>query len=774
MPPKLERLPPPAYAGRYFALSERKTTGAYDDQQPRAKRRKVMDGNQNYMERPLMSFPATSMAAFTFGCIHRHYDVDGSIPSRALTEAGDSPRSDPIASMGMLRRVPAEVRDEIFRYLLLWSHDIRVLRVWSLVYPRTRPRLSLSLLRTCEVFRRQGIRILYGENRFEYLIRDPAETDDAAMSYSMAHVFENCNLHIDRYGHLIRHIRIIVEANRMSPRHIECFVRSVAKFGPNNSLLVPANLRSVTIEVPAVTQRDLDGYFAYGGITIGDDDDGDATRNPRDVPIRRFFNDRAVDALEKLNTQFIRILAADRRGRSFEYVIDMRYHVGDRRRKRRSSRLIGMSRSAKTNKDDDVAGDVVMRHTREKLTRAAILHLRNLPFALELLALYPRRAVYMWRLWDFAAPAAKPVNDDETVSLPDDFRETSDPASQATRRGHLTERLLERDASEDEEDVSMKGNDAAGVAVPSARSLLTAKPRSSSDFVQILERVQKEAKQLRVGAAPELTVAPIATTSLPRPPKASHNSNNNSLPPAPVAPKPSSKPTPAKLPTDRIAGPTTTTTKPENTPSSTPLARPSTPATADANPAPNPNPNPIGSAEQETHLARIQARTARAEPAVAESRALRAKQAKKVALQKAKEAVSRTQSQSEEEKDAAMRAMREAEAAYQHASLECERARNYTESVARRRREEEEEEGKRRRGRGRGVRTLPLRRKACVAQTQTQEGAQEEAMQPAPREGNDNDNTRPRELKQQQQQQEETTKPEQSQIQRLEAEEPSR
>ena len=486
MPPKrprLERPPLEMYKNKFFALSERKTTGAYDDQQPNTKRRKTDGGRKHYMERPAsMLFPATSMAALTFG----RYEASIMMP-RALRGAS---KKDPIASTGELGRLPTEVRDVIFRHMLLSPKEISLLRGWSLVFPRDCPKLELALIRTCEVFRRQGLRILYGENRFVYRNRDPNERHDAT-PWVLEKVFKHSHFPIDRYGHLIRYIRINVEHNRMGRDHRDNFARSLAKFGPKSNILCAANLHTVTIEVPVMTLQDI--ADRNGAI--------DAVANPSDVPIRRFFNKSAIEALEQLNTKFIHILAIDKQNRNLETVIDMRYYMSHKRRKRR----LGRYPEANYDEDDDkFAGDELMKHKREELTRASLIHLRNSPMSLEFLARYPQNAIYKWKLWNFAAPIPKPPARD--ISLSDKFGESSsiislrsevtpseDPATREnTSPGNLSVEDLERIYSESTE---LAGSDHARQTILDPDSL---PPLSTLKFMQNVNLERKAAKNLRL------------------------------------------------------------------------------------------------------------------------------------------------------------------------------------------------------------------------------------------------------------------------------------
>lgn len=223
---------------------------------------------------------------------------------------------DPVAAMGLFTRLPTEVRDMIFRNLLVYHRDIRVLRGWSLVFPRSRPNLETNLLRVCRVFHRQSIRILYSENTFLYLNRDPSawksDTDIV-----IQHVYDRGHIPIDKYGHLIRRIKIVVEANRMQQHDSRVNLpNALQKFLPGQGGVdLPAQLHTITIELPAQTRRMLGMADNIG-------------TNRSDVPICSWFRQGSsvLNALQTLNCQFISILAYNHRNEYFEVLIDRRAH----------------------------------------------------------------------------------------------------------------------------------------------------------------------------------------------------------------------------------------------------------------------------------------------------------------------------------------------------------------------------------------------------------------------------------------------------------------
>ncbi|SPN97253.1 uncharacterized protein DNG_00767 [Cephalotrichum gorgonifer] len=78
--------------------------------------------------------------------------------------------------------LPTEVRLMIYRHLLISDDPIKVHSGWAIVYRHQRNRASFdtTVLRTCRICFAEGVRVLYGENEFEYLIRDAAPVQEAS------------------------------------------------------------------------------------------------------------------------------------------------------------------------------------------------------------------------------------------------------------------------------------------------------------------------------------------------------------------------------------------------------------------------------------------------------------------------------------------------------------------------------------------------------------------------------------------------------------------
>jgi hypothetical protein len=261
-------------------------------------------------------------------------------------------------AMGAFSKLSAEVRDDIFRFLLVSHRNIRVLREWSLIYPRHRPGLYPSLLRVCQVFYRQGIRILYGENTFLYLNRDPwnARADTGTV---LKKIYENCNIPIDKHGHLIRNITVVAEANRTHLVHNrDNLSEALQKFIPGGDLIAPAQLRMVTLKIPAMNRRELNMEM----LNATDDED---------VPYADYLrvDTSLFRALDLLDCQFIRIVAYDRSGSQYETTIDRRPHF--------------TQLDANAGHKDIWARDVIMLKARKEHAQSSRARLNTIWFWLE-------------------------------------------------------------------------------------------------------------------------------------------------------------------------------------------------------------------------------------------------------------------------------------------------------------------------------------------------------------------------------------------------------
>ncbi|KAI1117290.1 hypothetical protein F5Y14DRAFT_377432 [Nemania sp. NC0429] len=340
---------------------------------------------------------------------------------------GTAPRDqDPVTAMGDFAKLPFEIRDEILRYLVLWPEDMVVFAGWELVYPRSRPRLDLSILYTCRVMRDQGLRILFGENVFHYDLRDPATSHEHTYPV-LEKVFEKCKVPMKEYGHLIRHIKVKVDRNRFDLSHDRCFFEdAILKFLPGRGLSQAVNLHTVTLEVSAVAVRHLNSPSK--------------TRGCDDVPICQYLRrgSRISNALLKLRVQWVRVLAWDRFQKRWETNVDMRHFVQYEQMKLEHNTLNNKCGTPDGDNDQSVLGDKVpaissMEELSAQRARKAMAGLHSLDWRIQGLAVNPDRAIGQLGLWQ---PASPNMNGKYSFSrgLPSNFRDPSTPTLPRRRR----------------------------------------------------------------------------------------------------------------------------------------------------------------------------------------------------------------------------------------------------------------------------------------------------------------------------------------------------
>lgn len=180
-------------------------------------------------------------------------------------------------------RLPIEIRNKIYQLILVAHHPIRVQQGWSTVYPRTRPRVTTSILRVSKMVRREATNVLYGDNTFLYLLRETAspprdneivvqhplaaaenplsehqDSDDDEYNCDELAVGFNHNADVDidipRVGHKFRHIVIVAEPNRSEIGYLHSMANAINVFRQ----LKPIRPRIHTITIEITPTRDAD------------------------------------------------------------------------------------------------------------------------------------------------------------------------------------------------------------------------------------------------------------------------------------------------------------------------------------------------------------------------------------------------------------------------------------------------------------------------------------------------------------------------------------
>ncbi|KAK1673485.1 hypothetical protein BDP55DRAFT_556341 [Colletotrichum godetiae] len=352
---KKERTPKPAEATVVIAGHKRTITVAEEDSnddgtiQP-IKRRRV-GGNIN---------------AHDYHAARAKSSRYSSILSRTATPESE-PEPEPESRTCPFFRIPLEIREDIYKYILVADEPIRVRQGWSAVYPRNRPGIPTDLLLSCRQVRREALNTLYGENTFLYLLRDAAEppalnaqgeneivvqhplandalsdyeadsayeySDDddrlPASSSSLGNNYKGTEIDVRRFGHKFRKLMIVAEPNRAEASYRLSMANAINVF----RLLRPIRPRIHTLTIDITPQRDP---------------------GTGDLSFLDFFerSSEVVRTLRGLPCQFIEILVNTGRGQE-KIRLNMKYAANIRRAKRgekdlwRDDQVMQSYRSAK-------------------------------------------------------------------------------------------------------------------------------------------------------------------------------------------------------------------------------------------------------------------------------------------------------------------------------------------------------------------------------------------------------------------------------------------
>jgi hypothetical protein len=411
----------------------------------------------------------------------------------------------PIVAMGIFATLPAEIRDEILRYTLLWPQDIAVFSGWSRVFPRSRPHMDLSILYTCQVLRHQGLRILFGENTFVYDLRDPAASDSDTKQV-LESVFAKSVVPINEYGHLMRHVKIKANRNRLHcPEHRQNFENAILKFLPGHGLVSPPNLHTLTLEVPAVSKEDLNEL---------DWEDG-----PHEVPIWEYLQKDSIvmDALFKIRLQFLRVVARDKYDQCWEAVLDLRYYAKDEQMRLEYAALSKDGRKNTADGADDPAARPDYRpkdiEAMEKLwdhrVEKTIVTLHDLAWRIEGLAIAPDPAVDELGLWT-PVTAPDPKDRSTLLSLPSNWRE---PPYHSTRSSMRTRSMSVTSLASEAPKKKKRKPKTKTKAYANPKKTFGARDLAKQAPLLQAQKCMQEESETELGAGGMLTVGRLASLS---------------------------------------------------------------------------------------------------------------------------------------------------------------------------------------------------------------------------------------------------------------------
>lgn len=182
------------------------------------------------------------------------------VPPAQLLRFSPRPVQRPDIPMGFcfLINMPPEIMDMIFKDLLLAADPIQVLHGWAKLYQRQRSNLHPAILCTCEKISKQGIKFLYGQNVFRYMVRDRAQSGAFPM-FSQ-------DINVEKYVPSFKKLELKIERSRTERAYCTSLANAI-------QLLIThrADLHTLVLDVSPVVEGDTlstVGYFYQNGEII--------------------------------------------------------------------------------------------------------------------------------------------------------------------------------------------------------------------------------------------------------------------------------------------------------------------------------------------------------------------------------------------------------------------------------------------------------------------------------------------------------------------------
>ncbi|KAK4155452.1 hypothetical protein C8A00DRAFT_13501 [Chaetomidium leptoderma] len=239
-----------------------------------------------------------------------------------------------VESMTHFFTLATEIRDKIYRHLLVSQTPINVHHLWTELARRSSRRrgtrsddvdttIDARILTACRQTAVEGTRILYSENTFLYLLRDPSETVEnvgsggrrSQRNAARGQREREGTINLARYGHLIRHMAIELEPNRTDTSYAKLMcaaLETLAPAGGGSPLLPspprplcgPIHLHTLTLTVSPLFESSQRAVRAPGP---GNQDV--LIHEGRFLSVVGFFSRGApvLKALQRLNVDFLRL-----------------------------------------------------------------------------------------------------------------------------------------------------------------------------------------------------------------------------------------------------------------------------------------------------------------------------------------------------------------------------------------------------------------------------------------------------------------------------------
>ncbi|KAK7427967.1 hypothetical protein QQZ08_005580 [Neonectria magnoliae] len=221
------------------------------------------------------------------------------------------PRRAPDPPLPGFLRLPLEIRDKVYREILVVKFPILVRDGWRRIYARKRPGIDTAILRTSRQLYRETVRVLYGENTFLYRLRDApsqcpvvnveelslndAKDDDAEV---LMHGFtdddvagRNDKIDIAKFGSYFRRLTVEAERNRYSEETQQAMAQAIQVFTTQPDGSTKACAGGVKMNIHTFTIR-IHPQYQPGTFTFLD-----------------FFHKTSpvMEAISSLSSQFVKI-----------------------------------------------------------------------------------------------------------------------------------------------------------------------------------------------------------------------------------------------------------------------------------------------------------------------------------------------------------------------------------------------------------------------------------------------------------------------------------
>ncbi|KAM7196456.1 hypothetical protein V8F33_006173 [Rhypophila sp. PSN 637] len=188
-------------------------------------------------------------------------------PAEAAVGAGTEATGDVLNDAGgeikesAFFNIPQEIRNRIYRHLLVSRNPIQVKQLWTeparqkarrmprrrgaapekLFNEETDMGIDPRILCVSKQAYHEGSRILYSENTFHYMLRDPKSRARAHTSLSATGPNQ---INFAKYCHLFRHMSIELEPNRTDDDHERLLWRSLECLAPADGFSSPSSSRA--------------------------------------------------------------------------------------------------------------------------------------------------------------------------------------------------------------------------------------------------------------------------------------------------------------------------------------------------------------------------------------------------------------------------------------------------------------------------------------------------------------------------------------------------